>query len=238
MKIVKSLLIASILTLLFVPQVSAAPNSRFQINCKTSHVAQVDPIVAPGGPSAHQHEFFGNQTTAADSTYESMIAGATTCSTVNDTAGYWTPTVIAANGTVLRAKTILIYYRGEAGQVTQAFPADLRIVSDNFAVGPNPANLIVKFPECWDGVNLDSPDHRSHMAFDSHNVCPASHPVRVPEITEVFRYPVNISTGYVLSSGDFSTGHADFWNTWDQAALEALVDRCLNQPVTECGRID
>ena len=22
-----------------------------------------------------------------------------------------------------------------------------------------------QFPQCWDGVNLDSPDHKSHMAY-------------------------------------------------------------------------
>lgn len=25
--------------------------------------------------------------------------------------------------------------------------------------------LHVTFPDCWDGVRLDSPDHRSHMAY-------------------------------------------------------------------------
>jgi hypothetical protein len=23
----------------------------------------------------------------------------------------------------------------------------------------------IAFPQCWDGVNLDSPDHKSHMAY-------------------------------------------------------------------------
>src|SRR5690349_3007618 len=25
--------------------------------------------------------------------------------------------------------------------------------------------MVVVFPQCWDGVNLDSPDHKSHMAY-------------------------------------------------------------------------
>ena len=39
----------------------------------------------------------------------------------------------------------------------------------------------VYFPSCWDGVNLDSADHQSHMSYpvgdhpDS-GVCPDSHP--------------------------------------------------------------
>src|SRR5690606_21523405 len=50
----------------------------------------------------------------------------------------------------------------------------------------------VRFPQCWDGVNLDSPDHRSHMEY-SHRTnpgCPASHPVPLPEITIHVWYPV------------------------------------------------
>jgi hypothetical protein len=30
----------------------------------------------------------------------------------------------------------------------------------------------VVFPQCWDGVNLDSPDHKSHMAYPSGGACP------------------------------------------------------------------
>jgi hypothetical protein len=40
----------------------------------------------------------------------------------------------------------------------------------------------VRFPCCWDGKNLDSPDHKSHMAYPSmmdNGVCDPDHPVRV-----------------------------------------------------------
>ncbi|GAA3767753.1 DUF1996 domain-containing protein [Micromonospora maritima] len=40
----------------------------------------------------------------------------------------------------------------------------------------------VQFPECWDGVRLDSPDHRSHLAYADRGDCPR-HPVAVPGIT-------------------------------------------------------
>jgi hypothetical protein len=43
---------------------------------------------------------------------------------------------------------------------------------------------------CWDGVNLDSPDHQSHMfntikqdGFVNSGPCPASHPVMMPQLT-------------------------------------------------------
>ena len=217
-----------------VPAAQAA-TPRFQIRCQTSHLAQEDPIVAPGETSAHMHEFFGNRTTGAHSDYASMVAGATTCSTALDTAGYWVPTLTAPGGQVVRAKSMLIYYRGAAGAQTVAFPPDLRMVSTDIQPASS-QNLVIKFPSCWDGVNTDSPDHISHMANATGKGCPSSHPVRVPAITVVVRYAVAVA-GYTLSSGPLSTLHADFWNTWDQPGLEALVARCLNGATT-CPRID
>lgn len=42
-------------------------------------------------------------------------------------------------------------------------------------------------------------------------------------------------TGYRLSSGAPDTLHADFWNTWQQGALERLVTDCLNGGIG-CGK--
>ena len=115
-----------------------------------------------------------------------------------------------------------------------AFPHNLRMVSNSSlfgaapSVGASTSNFIIKFPECWDGVRTDSPDHISHMATATGKGCPSSHPVRVPALTMVVRYPIQSLSGHTLSSGPLSTMHADFWNTWHQPSLEALVDRCLN----------
>ena len=41
------------------------------------------------------------------------------------------------------------------------------------------------FPSCWDGVNVDSPDHRSHVVYPSGmdtGFCPPSHPKRLIQI--------------------------------------------------------
>jgi len=48
----------------------------------------------------------------------------------------------------------------------------------------------VTFPQCWDGINLDSPDHKSHMSYPVAGSCPATHPVAVPEITVNVQYAV------------------------------------------------
>jgi hypothetical protein len=88
--------------------------------------------------------------------------------------------------------------------------------------------LQVNFPNCWDGSRLDSADHKSHMAYSSEGVCPASHPVEVPALTIVIRYPVS-GAGAELSSGGQFSGHADFVNSWNQDVLAGLVDRYLNR---------
>jgi hypothetical protein len=88
--------------------------------------------------------------------------------------------------------------------------------------------LSVRFPDCWDGKNLDSPDHTSHMAYSAAGVCPPTNPVGLPSITIAIQYPVT-GAGHVelASRGQFS-GHADYMNTWRQASLARLVQYCLN----------
>src|SRR3954466_14950537 len=44
------------------------------------------------------------------------------------------------------------------------------------------------FPHCWDGKNLDSPDHKSHVSYGQGSgasgggACPGTHPVKLPQI--------------------------------------------------------
>jgi hypothetical protein len=63
-------------------------------------------------------------------------------------------------------------------------------------------HFVIRFPSCWDGINLDSPDHKSHMAYvvfaTSSNgakdrsvvQCPASHPVAIPEVSYHYSFTV------------------------------------------------
>ncbi|RFU26943.1 hypothetical protein B7463_g9383, partial [Scytalidium lignicola] len=92
------------------------------------------------------------------------------------------------------------------------------------------------FPSCWDGVNLDSADHTSHMAFPVNNynggVCPESHPKAIYSVFYEFFYDTSTVTDFnnwVWAMGD-PTGyglHADFINGWtDQNALEQAINTC------------
>ena len=85
----------------------------------------------------------------------------------------------------------------------------------------------IRFPDCWDGRHLDSADHRSHMVYSGPDRrCPADHPVKVPRLRLSVTWKTSGgTTGVTLSSGSRFGMHGDFWNTWDQAALERDVAR-------------
>jgi len=89
--------------------------------------------------------------------------------------------------------------------------------------------LRIEFPNCWNGRSLDSADHKSHMAYARSGGCPATHPVAVPSLSLNFRYKISGSlSGVTLASGGVHSGHADFFNSWNQSVLTQLVNDCLN----------
>lgn len=112
---------------------------------------------------------------------------------------------------------------------------------------PNGLRTQVFFPSCWNGKDLDSPNHRSHMAYPSGvdtGKCPPTHPIRLISIFYEILFDINAwkdqwSGGkwpFVLSTGD-PTGygfHGDFVNGWDIGVLQKAVDGCnANSGVVE-----
>src|SRR3712207_8279726 len=54
-------------------QEATSPEASFVVRCDSSHRNSDDPIVYPGAPgAAHSHDFFGNSSTNAHSTHESL----------------------------------------------------------------------------------------------------------------------------------------------------------------------
>jgi hypothetical protein len=93
----------------------------------------------------------------------------------------------------------------------------------------------VFFPQCWDGVNLDSQDHKSHMAYPGYYTgCPASHPVALPQITFNVHYVAGDWVPYGRLSSDMYpedqpagySSHGDWWGAWDEDVMRAWVDGC------------
>jgi hypothetical protein len=118
----------------------------------------------------------------------------------------------------------------------------------------DPANWLrirLDFKQCWDGKNLDSPDHKSHMAAPEQHWfgdperqwrCPLDHPVVLPLITYIIDWKVpadgNIS-GWRLASdmydgpGGYSM-HADWFNGWDKSISDLWGVECLRAQ-RNCG---
>ena len=229
----------------------------FAIPCAFSHRNDDDAIINPGHRGvSHNHTYFGNRTTNASSTPASLRGQATSCRLHADTAAYWVPTLFV-DGRPVNPRGALVYYLRRTTADVQAFPAGLKVVAGNAAATraqgaditywicgrvraaslagcptgfrSEGLSLVVKFPNCWNGTSLDSANHKSHLAYSSDGVCPASHPVAVPLLAVIVRYPALGSGLIALASGGQFSGHADFVNAWDQTTLERLVDRYLNR---------
>ncbi|MEV6986895.1 DUF1996 domain-containing protein [Sphaerisporangium sp. NPDC051017] len=91
-------------------------------------------------------------------------------------------------------------------------------------------NVRYQAPSCWDGVHLDSADHKSHMAYPAGGYCPSSHPVAVPMLEFKIAFPADGDLSQArLASGRGYSWHYDFFNAWDNPAiLDALVTHCIN----------
>jgi len=99
-----------------------------------------------------------------------------------------------------------------------------------------PIHASLVFPSCWDGVHLDSADHKSHMAYPAEDgTCPADHPVSLPQITFEVDFPgIAGGSSYHLASGGIYSWHGDFIANWNNQVQNALVTSCLNNP-HECA---
>ena len=113
-------------------------------------------------------------------------------------------------------------------------------------------HMAIFFQPCWDGENLDSEDHRSHMAYVEFDEasgtfgCPPSHPVMLPQVSYQIYYPVTAETvgpdgdtrDWRLSSDQYEVGegspggasaHGDWMMAWDSEVAATWTQRCLMQ---------
>lgn len=102
---------------------------------------------------------------------------------------------------------------------------------------PDGLRLELMFPSCWDGLRVDSLDHKSHLAYPDllmEGQCPQGYSARLPSIyfetiwdTKLYK---GIKGRFLLSNGD-ETGygyHGDFQNGWDVNVLQQAIQSCTN----------
>ncbi len=123
------------------------------------------------------------------------------------------------------------------GARRQPTPPDCRVELDGHDVqlrASTGLRMWITFPDCWDGETLTTEIASSHVAVSVAGSCPESHPVPIPQLQMAIDFPPVDPVGLSLASGSIETGHADFWNVWDQSALEQEVRLCLNRDLV-CG---
>jgi hypothetical protein len=108
----------------------------------------------------------------------------------------------------------------------------------------------VNFPSCWDGLSPARPFNTAYPT--GRGICPEGFPHLIPAISLRFHYGFmdpcvgatpctpedapDTNIKLTLSSGQYYSYHADFWNTWTQSRIDSLVDVCLNAHIN-CGEL-
>ncbi|QUC22380.1 uncharacterized protein UV8b_06621 [Ustilaginoidea virens] len=134
----------------------------------------------------------------------------------------------------------LNYARNPEGTLYRHFLPEQTYLDANCADG---LRLELMFPSCWNGKDLDSKNHKDHLAFPDLVMtgnCPDGYPVRLPSMLYEVIWNTAAYKGrngrFVLSNGD-TTGysyHGDFVTGWDTPFLQRAIDTCTNPS----GRIE
>lgn len=107
--------------------------------------------------------------------------------------------------------------------------------TDKYPLCPDGSRLlrVLDFPNCWDGENLDSADHRSHITFpeEDSGACPDG-TAAVPQLRMILAYDVPPGPNFALDGfpdqgHNPATDHADFTGVMPGQLMNAVVD-CIN----------
>ena len=209
----------------------------FRFDCEVSHFNDDDPIVFPGEVgAAHAHMFWGNTSTDAFSTTQSLLANAaSTCDGRRDgnQAAYWTPVLFDAAGEAVEPTDIDVRYRGRRN--VNPIPNGLEMLTTTDVLGAEANDFEIEqdgdgmefeisYPNCLavdasGSPVLSSDDNISHTAFSDGGDCPDSHPHRIPRLQISLEFDVDIDTDWRLASdhdgmAQGASLHADYMAAW------------------------
>ena len=120
--------------------------------------------------------------------------------------------------------------------------------------------LGINSPWCWNGTELDSVDHRSHLAYPSYGnwgylKCPATHPYVLPQLSIGVYYTTDATldrsgneaadanTWYLSSdrmpgmaaSVPGTTFHADWFGAWEDSVMAIWMANCIDKLLSCSG---
>ena len=153
------------------------------------------------------------------------------------------------------------YFNCDGSTAVPGHYPDIVTAAKNCPTG-NRLGAIINAPECWDGKNLDSADHRSHVAYSayigqSYAQCPATHPYVIPTFTMGVWYTTDAdldrsgswsaaSPTWHLAS-DIMAGmpmmkpgssfHADWFGAWDDSVMNMWAANCVDK-LLNCSGAD
>ena len=119
-----------------------------------------------------------------------------------------------------------------------------RQLKDKYPLCPQGSDVVrtFKFQSCWDGRNIDSANHRTHVAFaDAAGTCKEGFQA-IPQLVQRIVYDVDAPslddggrTTPLFAVDSFPeqlhkpvTDHGDFINVFDEKLMQEMVD-CVNQ---------
>jgi hypothetical protein len=164
-------------------------------------------------------------------------------------------------GEILRPARVQLQFRGNSTERVTAMPDHLAIMTGDakaatngggnahaawtctgfedrtttkYPLCPQGSQLvrILDFPSCWDGKNLDSANHRTHVVFPQQDGSCSAGRVILPQlrITLIFDRPAG--SGFAVDASPEQqhkpvTDHADFMNLMPPAVMARAAD-CIN----------
>ncbi len=195
-------------------------------------------------------------------------------------SAYWMPAMMNVDSKVVLPDVVSVYYKTQPGAMRlprglrTVFgwnPAEPTVQGGNWvcvgtgqtartiaelncpatdAAGNNQISLQLSMGACWNG-QLDSPDHRSHIAHGNYNggwgnaECPATHPIELPHFSlQIFWthkgfadystwklssdviHNATTNTDVVYPGG--TTAHADWFGAWDDSVMDKWMNGCIN----------
>lgn len=137
------------------------------------------------------------------------------------------------------------YYNCDGPGATQGHYKTIREAIP-FCPAGSKLGAILQAPDCWDGKNLDSPDHQTHVANGSYGDwgyyrCPTTHPHVIPAFQQAAWYTVDVDLPTWRLSSDMegmesgSTLHGDWFGGWDDPVMASWIANCINRKLNCSG---